>query len=419
MEYIRYYRVKDPVDTSVLPTWQRNYVSNMKFLSTYKQWSPSTEMSWGPDSRWHIDEARGRAVIVLGKLHGKETPVGCTLQRVTEGRWVLDVLPDYHPFGWKMLRMDPMELHVLQRIVETYLFEVISDVFGAEVRRQQDRKKKDTTLYAKDVVLIPFYGMPWLRYDPADGMGGGDAAGKMYFPDDPQWKPTPTSVSIRQGMSWLEVRSSPDTQDYDTILSFERYCFDVYRICACCTRNNPRPIAELPRLQLEAPITCGMCGDTLLDDDGEPLDDRYVNSVDVRTVWQRCQEPAHCLHCRIDILPMPKLVCPECETPTPTQVEDVVTVIQRVGAKVPIYSFQLFEPPAGGSILMDWANLPAVWPPKTSRSPEVAANVAAGFDPNYRPALSGHYVTISEPDQARLIGSPLYDELDEMAEERT
>jgi hypothetical protein len=48
----------------------------------------------------------------------------------------------------------------------------------------------------------------------------------------------------------------------------------------------------------------------------------------------------------------------------------------------------------------------------------IPVTVAGGYMPDYDPCSSGHFVTLSSPDQVKLLGSDLFDPTLEAAEDR-
>lgn len=413
VEAVRYYSVHRFADKSVVPEKIRKWADQRMYLSTFDP-DAGPDLPMGtkfiPDSRWVVDP--GKAFIQAGAVKV------LLVRGASDDLWKLGDYTDFHPFPgfpWP----DGGTLENMQFVAETFIAQTLSDPLGAHLRREvlQKVKSKDRTLRARDAYLMPLFSLVWMEYAPHQKAG---YSGKMTRPDRPERKPSKGEVSIRQGLSWVECSASPASGSYVTWLNYQRYAFDVWRLCGDCGRAHGDEYTweDHPRLEISGAFTCPSCGEVPRDPEtGDLMDNHFVAGLDDQTLMNLTQSPVHCPTCDSSVNPKLEVRCSCCGEGRPTQLDEVLTkvgVYESGGTRV--FEFHAVKVPKAPWHI-PWTQH-SFYAPSKARAQNIPSNLEEAFPAKvHLPELDG-FLLLKPDDQVQLIGTDLFDALGHRAEVR-
>jgi len=182
-------------------------------------------------------------------------------------------------------------------------------------------------------------------------------------------------------------------------------------MCRNCSNTKEYGILEIQ----PGGLVCSFCGLMLEDEeDNEPMNDSFIASCDRSTLLNVLQEEVVCPYCRATTKPVATWSCTRCDRPKPTQVQEVLTTVQRIPGKTVAWDFSLVRNEHIG-LFPDWFRWPTIHPNGQRENIPSPIQLALQRIP---PLESQAFTELSPPDQVSLIGSSLFDEVEEAAEKR-
>lgn len=284
-----------------------------------------------------------------------------------------------------------------QRVATKYLLECYSDPAGVQAAYESGQSRTRKSLLAHNRYVIPLYSLAWAHYAADEGSHG------KFRPPYEQAMHRPRGASMRMGPAWLDVPCDPRAPTHSTWLSYVWYCADVWMSCRCCVGG----VVAGPSLRLKGPLRCGACGSAQKDHEEQEVTSETLFDQNTHlnaAIFYSLHADWCCAACGHTGPAEWDMECAHCEQPTPTSVEDVVTLVTKENSSRAAYTFSLYVP-ENGPTLQNWGTVRAATPAFFADAlPENLRYVGADFLPEFSPLTSGQFLTLSPEEQLAFFG---------------